>query len=61
MTTVENTASREARVGRVEGQLEQVIDRLNSMERRLDRYFLTLLAIMLGGFIALATLIIQIS
>ncbi len=61
MTTVESTDSREARIGRIEGQLDQVIERLNNMERRIDRYFLTLLTIMLGGFIALATLIIRIS
>ena len=61
MTTVESADSREARIGRVEGQLDQVIERLNNMERRLDRYFLTLLTIMIGGFIALATLIIRIS
>lgn len=61
MTTVESADSREARIGRIEGQLDQVIERLNSMERRLDRYFLTLLTIMIGGFISLATLIIRIS
>ncbi len=61
MTTVESADSREARIGRVEGQLDQVIERLNNMERCLDRYFLTLLNIMIGGFIALATLIIRIS
>ncbi len=61
MTTVESTDSRETRIGRIEGQLDQVIERLNNMERRLDRYFLTLLTIMIGGFIVLATLIIRIS
>ena len=61
MTTVEGADSREARIGRIEGQLDQVIERLNNMERCLDRYFLTLLTIMIGGFIALATLIIRIS
>ena len=61
MTTVESAGTREARIGRIEGQLDQVIERLNNMERRLDRYFLTLLTIMIGGFIAVATLIIRIS
>lgn len=61
MTTIESSDSRDTRIGRIEGQLDQVIERLNNMERRQDRYFLTLLTIMIGGFIALGTLIMRIS
>ena len=51
----------EERISRVEATQDERGKRLESIERRLDRYFLTLLTIEIGGFVALATLIIQLT
>ncbi len=64
MTTA--TITTEERVGRLEGILEVWERRFDDLKHRLDemnrntwRFFLVLLTLQIGGFIALATLILR--
>ena len=60
------TVTTEERVSRLEGSVEvwdkrfdDLNDRLDELNRNMWRMFLTLLTLQVGGFIALATLILR--
>ena len=64
----EQDTSRARDMGRIEGRqdqglkrLEELIETVRELDRKVNRYFLTLLSITIGGFITLANMVARIS